>query len=134
LAVAVAIAFLAVGLRAGNLAAWAFLSGALAITFLAVGLRAGDVATWASLAGALAIGLRAGDVAALAFLAGALAIGLRAGDVAALAFLAGAEAGARFAAVLLADSSRQISSSSFLLQRFSLGPFNSEVQRRDFWR
>jgi hypothetical protein len=46
LAVALAIVFLAVGLRAGDLAALAFLAGALAIAFLAVGLRARDVAAF----------------------------------------------------------------------------------------
>jgi hypothetical protein len=54
LAVALAITFFAVGLRAGDLAAWAFLAGALAIAFLAVGLRAGDLARLTFLAGALA--------------------------------------------------------------------------------
>ena len=89
LAVALAIAVLAVGLRAGDLAAWAFLAGALAIAFLAVGLRAREVAALAFLAGALATAF--------------LAVGLRAGDLAGLALLAGALAGARFGAVLLAD-------------------------------
>jgi hypothetical protein len=45
---------LAVGLRAGDLAALAFLAGALATAFLTVGLRAGDVAALAFLAGTLA--------------------------------------------------------------------------------
>ena len=85
LAGALAIAFLTVGLRAGDLAALAFLAGALAVAFLAVGLRAGDLA-------------RLGAPAITFF-----AVGLRAGDLAALPFLAGALAGARFAAVLLAD-------------------------------
>jgi hypothetical protein len=41
---------LAVGLRAGDVAAWGFLAGAVAIAFLAVGLRAGDSAGLAFLA------------------------------------------------------------------------------------
>jgi hypothetical protein len=41
---------LAAGLRAGDMATWGFLAGAVAIAFLAVGSRAGDSAGLAFLA------------------------------------------------------------------------------------
>jgi hypothetical protein len=68
----------------GAAAATSFLAGALVIAFFAVGLRAGDLAALAFLALAtafLTVGLRAGDLAALAFLAGTLAGARFAGDV-----------------------------------------------------
>lgn len=82
------IALLAAGLRAGDLATWAFLAGAAAIALMAVRLRAWELPGLTFLAGALAITF--------------LPVGLRAGDLATLPLLAAVFA-ARFAVVLLAD-------------------------------